>query len=95
MRWKAIGALAVLLALAGTTATGADLVSAAEAGDTAAVRAQLGSGANVNAADSDGTTALHWAAYLGNLDMAQALVTAGADASAQNAFNKLKIALRP
>lgn len=93
MRWKTMGALAVLLALAGTTAAGADLVSAAEAGDAAAVRAELGNGANVNASDSEGTTALHWAAYLGNLDMAQALVAAGADASAQNAYRVQPISL--
>ncbi len=93
MRWKEFGALAALLALAAAAATGADLVGAAEAGDGAAVRAQLDSGANVNAADSGGTTALHWAAHLGDVSMAEALVTAGADVNARNAYGVRPISL--
>jgi len=93
MRWREFGALAALLALAATAATSADLVGAAEAGDSAAVRAQIDSGANVNAADSGGTTALHWAAHLGDVSMAEALVTAGADVNARNAYGVRPISL--
>ena len=93
MGWKELGAVAALLALAATAATGADLVSAAEAGDSAAVRAQLNSGADANAADLDGTTALHWAAHLGDANMAEALVTAGAAVNARNAYGVRPISL--
>jgi ankyrin repeat protein len=48
-------------------------------GDRAAVRTLLQKGANVNAAQADGTTAMHWAAYKGDLEMARVLVAAGAD----------------
>ena len=93
MRWKEIGAAVALLTLVAATAAGADLVSAAEAGDDAGVRAQVAGGANVNATDSDGTTALHWAAYVGNLSMAEALVTAGADVNTANAYGVQPISL--
>ena len=39
------------------------LVDAARNADAAALRAILSGGASVNAPESDGTTALHWASY--------------------------------
>ena len=50
--------------------------------DTAAVQALLKSGADVNAAQGDGMTALHWAARNGDLDLAQMLLYAGANVKA-------------
>src|SRR5258706_9449875 len=43
-----------------------------------AVRSLLKQKADVNAAQGDGMTALHWAAYQNDLEMAQLLIQAGA-----------------
>lgn len=50
----------------------------------AALRALLEQGADVNAADADGTTALHWASYWDDVESADLLIRAGADVNAQN-----------
>ena len=44
------------------------IVDAAKSGDREAVRALVQARANVNAADADGTTALHWASYRDDLE---------------------------
>ncbi len=51
-------------------------------GDHEAVRALLQQGADVNAAQGDGMTALHWAADSGDLDLAKMLLYAGANVKA-------------
>ena len=57
-----------------------DLFDAARTADLAAVEAQLGNGADVNARDEgDNATALHWAAAAGALDVVRALADAGGD----------------
>ena len=61
-------------ALAAERATVAD---AAERRDQAVVRTLLKSGADVNAAQIDGTTALHWAAYHDDAETAALLVEGG------------------
>ena len=48
------------------------------------MRALLKQGANVNAADGDGTTALHWASYRDDLESADLLIRAGANVNAAN-----------
>jgi tetratricopeptide (TPR) repeat protein len=55
------------------------------------VRALAEKGANVNAKDSDGATALIWAAYYGNTDVVRVLIEKGADVNAGN--NKKQTAL--
>ena len=55
------------------------LVDAAKNGDTDALRALLQKGADVNAAEADGTTALHWASYRDDLESADLLIRAGAE----------------
>ncbi|HEX5420628.1 MAG TPA: ankyrin repeat domain-containing protein [Gammaproteobacteria bacterium] len=52
--------------------------------DAAALHALLAQHADVNAAQSDGATALHWAAYLDDLGAAQALIEAGAKVEVAN-----------
>ncbi|MBA3269128.1 MAG: ankyrin repeat domain-containing protein [Acidobacteria bacterium] len=54
------------------------LADAAMTGDMAAVRALLSRKADVNAAQGDGSTALHWAAYKGDAAMVQLLIASGA-----------------
>ncbi|HJZ95756.1 MAG TPA: ankyrin repeat domain-containing protein, partial [Candidatus Solibacter sp.] len=58
------------------------LPDAAMNGDLAAVRALIQQKADVNAAQGDGSTALHWAAYGDNLEMLQLLLAAGANVKA-------------
>jgi uncharacterized protein len=54
------------------------LSEAAMQGDKNALRTLLQQKADVNAAQGDGTTALHWAAYRDDVEMAQLLLKAGA-----------------
>ena len=60
------------------------LVEAARAADADAVRALLDRQVDVNTAETDGTTALHWAAYKGDVETAQLLLDAGADVETPN-----------
>ena len=54
------------------------VADAAQRGDLAAVRLLLRDGADVNAAQGDGMTALHWAAERGSRELAEVLLYAGA-----------------
>ena len=58
------------------------LADAARRNDVEAVRALLKQGADVNAAQGDGMTALHWAAVNGNGEVGRILVRAGANVEA-------------
>ncbi|MFC7441142.1 ankyrin repeat domain-containing protein [Laceyella putida] len=60
------------------------LILAAEQGAVETVRQLLDAGADVNAVDGQGETALHKAAVQGDLAMIQCLVEAGADVNRQN-----------
>jgi ankyrin repeat protein len=60
------------------------LIDAVKNTDPSAVRALLKQGANVNASEADGTTALHWAGYRDDLDTADLLLRAGAKVNAAN-----------
>jgi ankyrin repeat protein len=55
------------------------LPDAAMNGDLATVRLLLEQKVDVNAAQGDGTTALHWAAYTGHVEMTRLLLASGAD----------------
>jgi ankyrin repeat protein len=58
------------------------VVEAAKLDDREAVRALVKQGANVNVAEGDGMTALHWAAAKGDADLAAMLLHAGANVKA-------------
>ena len=58
------------------------LIEAVKQGDVATVRALLAEPVDVNAAETDGTTALHWAAHLGDAMSADLLLDAGAEVKA-------------
>ncbi|MCH8936089.1 MAG: ankyrin repeat domain-containing protein, partial [Gemmatimonadetes bacterium] len=58
------------------------VADAAMRGDIEAVRALLTDGADVNASQGDGMTALHWAAERGNVAMGKMLIYAGANLKA-------------
>ena len=55
---------------------------AAEKGDRNAVGSLIEQKADVNTAQGDGTTALHWAAYKDDVEMAKMLLAAGANVKA-------------
>jgi ankyrin repeat protein len=76
-----VGAVCVALAF-GAGAPDSPVADAAMRGDTEAVRALLREGADVNAAQGDGMTALHWAARHGDVTQAQILIYAGANVGA-------------
>ena len=78
----------VLLAAASLGASGLDspLVAAAERRDATAVAALLKQGADANATQPDGSTALHWAAHWSDLTLAKTLTKAGANANAANEY---------
>lgn len=69
------------------------LATAAEQSDAKAVRALLDQGADVNASQPDGMTALHWTAYHDNLELAQTLVEARAAVSVTNRYGVTPLAL--
>ena len=60
------------------------LVDAAKSGNRDALRALLQKAANVDAAEADGTTALHWASYRDDVESADLLIRAGARVNAAN-----------
>jgi ankyrin repeat protein len=78
--------VAVLLALSGLGAAGEDLhlIEAVKQGKTGAVALLVKQGANVNTQQPDGSTALHWAAYLDDVDTANVLIQVGARVNATN-----------
>jgi len=92
-------ALGLALVLGAWTPGPADspLADAEMRGDTARVRALLKQGADVNAAQGDGMTALHWAAARGDASQVSMLVYAGArlEASTRNGnYTPLHLAAR-
>ena len=84
--WGALVA-ALMVAVAAPASAADDLIVAARAGDVGAVRALVADGADVDARQGDGATALHWAAHRGDLVLAEALLAAGADVDAANALD--------
>ena len=79
-RWAAtLSALVLALAVLGAAGPAdSPVADAAERGDLEAVRALLRDGADVNTAQSDGMTALHWAASRNDAEIARTLLYAGA-----------------
>src|SRR5687767_5451975 len=89
--WLLVLMLAGVMAASPTIAAAASanavaLSDAAKAGNWVRVRALVTGGLrgeDVNAADSDGTRALHWAVRANELEVARLLLKAGADAAAR------------
>jgi ankyrin repeat protein len=63
------------------------LIDAAKNNDIDAMRRQLREGARVNAAEPDGSTALHWAIRQNNTEMTRLLITAGANTAASTRYS--------
>lgn len=71
----------------------APLANAAEKKDRAKVAALLKQGADVNASQVDGMTALHWATYHDDLSLATLLLKSGASAKAGNRYGVTPLSL--
>src|SRR5580658_7991082 len=63
-----------------------DVADAAQRQDGAALRGLLKQHPSVNAPQTDGTTALHWAAHWNDAETVKLLLSAGADAKAVNRY---------
>jgi ankyrin repeat protein len=87
--------LLALVSVAGLEASGNSvrLVDAVKQGNRGAVRALITQRANVNAAEPDGMTPLHWAVRGDDLQMAQLLIRAGANVKATSRYGITPIAL--
>jgi ankyrin repeat protein len=86
-RWQ-IGLVFVLALVPWVVLHGADpsIVTAAQQNDVTAVRSLIAKKVDVNQPAGDGSTALLWAVYNGNLDLTRALLAAGATADAANRY---------
>jgi ankyrin repeat protein len=70
--------LVLVFSVVAVSAADAPVADAAMRRDTAGIRTLLRGGADVNAAQADGMTALHWAALNGDIDTMSVLLYAGA-----------------
>ena len=87
--------LAAMLCVSSLGAAGNDalLADAVQRGDKQAVLSLLKTRADVNAPQSDGATALHWAAYLEDADTTALLIRAGAKVDTANNYGVTPLAL--
>jgi ankyrin repeat protein len=87
-------ALALLVApICAWAAARAPLADAAEQADRTRIRTLLKQRVDVNAPQIDGMTALHWATYQDDLEIAELLVKAGASAKAANRYGVTPLSL--
>src|SRR5437867_181510 len=88
-------AVASLLCITGISASEADLrvVGAARQSNRLTVQSLLKQHVDVNAAEVDGATALHWAAYNDDFQTAEMLVRAGANVKATNRYGVSPLSL--
>src|SRR3954466_2948022 len=80
IRFSALGAIALAAML--HAAASAPVADAAMEGNRDAVKVLLKQAADVNAAQGDGMTALHWAAMKNDAELVQTLLYAGANVRA-------------
>ena len=89
MDWRRIAGLSLLMfgvAAASVAAEKPTLADAAEQRNRTLIRTLLDARADVNAAQADGMTALHWAVYNDDVDTARLLVRSGANVNAANRY---------
>jgi ankyrin len=84
-----LGITTALVAGAGKS----DIADAAQRGDRAAVQKLILQKTDVNAPQVDGATALHWAVYRQDAELADTLIRAGANVNAVNRTNVTPLAM--
>jgi len=77
---------------AGTVSTGAPLPDLVELQNREAALRAIAEGGDVNERSADGTTALHWAAHQGDVELVERLLAEGADATVRNDYGVTPIA---
>ena len=92
--WFCLWAASFLFSTA-ITATENDvrLVDAVESRDSALARSLLDSGVPVAETQPDGTTALHWASHLEQIDLVDLLLGKGADPNVTNRYGVTPLSL--
>ena len=85
--------LAILGAVASASARQAQLVDAVKENNASTIESLLQQGADPNAAQGDGATALHWAAYRDDRQLVDRLISAGANVNAANDLHITPVAL--
>src|SRR4030095_12368206 len=83
---RAIGGccVALLFLVATVAAASSEVADAAMKSDKQSLRSLLQKRADVNAPQADGATALHWAVWRDDAEMADMLIRAGANVKAAN-----------
>src|SRR5258707_4058415 len=90
---RAIFAVFFCFAAASTVAaTDGSLAGLIEAGNRDAALKMIAAGADVNAAQGDGTTPLHWAVYKVDADLVRALLERGAKPDVMNNYGSTPLA---
>jgi uncharacterized protein len=88
-----LAAVVVVCLFASPVFAGTRLIDAVKRGDAKAVRALVAQHVDVNAADTDGSTALHWAAQRDELVIADLLIAAGANVKAATRYKITPLSL--
>jgi len=93
MRVRRYAALGIVLGAVSLSAAGENLrlVDAVKQGNFTAAKALIAQKTNVNAAEPDGMTALHWAVRANDLPTVQLLVRAGANVNAASRYGMTPI----
>jgi len=81
------------VACIGATISGPSLIEAVKQDNVAAVKTLLSQKVNVNATETDGSTALHWAAQVGDPVIADLLIAAGANVNATTRYKITPLSL--
>lgn len=82
--WRRLIPVGMAILFLGANGVRPALVEAARNGDKDALRILLQKRVDVNAAEADGATALHWVSYRDDIESADLLILAGANVNAAN-----------